>query len=241
MATNHEGISVLDCAQGHPPRGMIQVVVRFSLKSSGLRMQILNNYVSPLLDSPHWNHATAPVHFVFRKKSGNAAEVQKIRVVNGFWHFYESYEWNTSLGVGIHDWMKNALQYAFGIFWMLLVSTCVHPLETKQATVLLEGSVSIPQTIEMAPSPMAPGYRPVDRLAEPAFPWPMKLSCRFWNSVQQKPQLWSNKNLAWLRSLLACDIPSSSAGNSSSWGHPQWCVADSIKPRVSRLYLSCSF
>lgn len=67
VATNQEWTSVLDCAQGHPPRGMIQVVVRFSLKSSGLRMQILNNYVSPSLDS-HWNHATAPVHFVFRRK-----------------------------------------------------------------------------------------------------------------------------------------------------------------------------
>ena len=84
VATNQEWTSVLDCAQGHPPRGMIQVVVRFSLKSSGLRMQILNNYVSPSLDS-HWNHATAPVHFVFRRK-WEAAEVQKIPVaVNGFW------------------------------------------------------------------------------------------------------------------------------------------------------------
>lgn len=130
----------------------------------------------------------------FEENGRKAAEVQKIPV----WHRHDNrismnhmtiteiLRWGTAYMTGWR--MKNALQYAFGIFWMLLASTCIYPQKKTSyyVHVVRDFCERIPQTIEMAPSPMAtPGYRPVDRLAEPAFPWPMELSYRFWNYVQQ--------------------------------------------------------
>lgn len=136
----------------------------------------------------------------FEDNGRKAAEVQKIpgwrwTGFDSVWHrhdnrIYESYDnkWNTSLGDGIHDWMKNEERSPI-CFWNLLDAFGIYMsmyLSPEKNNVVRDFCERIPQTIEMAPSPMAtPGYRPVDRLAEPAFPWPMELSYRFWNYVQQ--------------------------------------------------------